>query len=98
MLRLIIACVGTAAALLSTATYGAAGGHSELISEPRSRRSFSVEEFERLRQELHTLSGDDAEQRFKEVEPLSSPPLHQHKVDHMVVLFMENRAFDHMLG
>jgi phospholipase C len=66
---------------------------------PRRRKvRFSAQEFERLRQTLHTLSREDAERRFAEVEPLASPPPRQRKIDHMVVLFMENRAFDHVLG
>ena len=32
------------------------------------------------------------------VHRLSSPPRRQQKVDHFVVLYQENRAFDHMFG
>lgn len=62
------------------------------------RRPFSALEFEKLKRELHTLSAEDAERRFREVIPMASPPPRQDKIDHMVVLFMENRAFDHVLG
>ena len=36
--------------------------------------------------------------RFGRVEPHGPTPPHQNKTDHFVVLFMENRAFDHMFG
>jgi phospholipase C len=64
----------------------------------RGRWPFSPAEFERLRTTLHALPAAEAERRFNNVEPLSSPPPRQAKVDHVVVLLMENRAFDHILG
>ena len=62
------------------------------------RRLFTPAEFQALKRELHTLSPADADRRFAQVEPLSSPPPRQDRIDHVVVLFMENRAFDHILG
>eukprot|EP01043_Picozoa_sp_COSAG02_P063326 COSAG02_NODE_8944_length_2388_cov_15.331149_3_plen_74_part_01 len=37
-------------------------------------------------------------ERFGTVEPMGPAPSHQDKIDHFVVLFMENRAFDHLFG
>ena len=59
---------------------------------------FSSTEFERLRQTLHTFSRGDAAKVFAAVEPLRAPPPRQDKIDHVVVLFMENRPFDQILG
>ena len=81
------------AMLLCGAAAGASGG-----SAAGGRRPFSPAEFQALKRELHTLTKAGADRRFAEVQPLSSPPPRQDKVDHMVVLFMENRAFDHVLG
>jgi phospholipase C len=36
--------------------------------------------------------------RFGRVEPMGATPPHQSKIDHFVILFMENRAFDHLFG
>ena len=76
--------------LVVAATTASSGG--------RHSRKFSAAEFEKLRQEIHLLGADEAEARFAELEPLSSPPPRQDKIDHVVVLFMENRAFDHLFG
>ena len=54
-------------------------------------------EFEALRTEIHLLSKEEAGRRFSAMKRRAQPP-HQDKVDHMVVLFMENRAFDHIFG
>eukprot|EP01052_Picozoa_sp_SAG31_P036594 SAG31_NODE_4595_length_3106_cov_4.715996_2_plen_440_part_00 len=67
-------------------------------SQRPSRRPFTPAEFQALKRELHTLSPAEADRRFAEVQPLPNPPPRQDKIDHMVVLFMENRAFDHVLG
>ena len=64
-----------------------------------TRRPFSADEFERLRQEIHTLPDRAAaDSRFHEVIPAAVPPPRQSKIDHVVVLFMENRATDHIFG
>ena len=68
--------LGRAAAKLDDGTVGA--------SKASHRRRFSAEEFERLRQEIHTLPRDEAERRFAEVEPLHAPPPRQNKIDHFV--------------
>ena len=47
-----------------------------------ARRPFSAAEFESLKRELHTLSRDEAESRFAEVAPRTSPPPRQDKIDH----------------
>ena len=61
-------------------------------------RPFSALEFAELKNVLHTLPIEAAEARFREVEPLAQPPPRQSRVDNVVVLFMENRAYDHVLG
>ena len=57
-----------------------------------------------LKNELHLLTPDEAQQRFG---ALSSDPRahrtyarrpHQTKIEHMVVLYMENHAADHFFG
>ena len=48
-----------------------------------ARRPFTPAEFRALKRELHTLPRASAERRFAEVEPLSSPPPHQEKIDHV---------------
>ena len=67
-------------------------------SSSRARRPFSPEEFTALKLELHTLPAAEAALRFGDVEPLASPPPRQGRIDHLVVLFMENRPFDQVLG
>ena len=55
-------------------------------------------EIQRLQAEIHTLSPQEAASRLKAIGPQHEPHPHQHKIEHFVVLFMENRAFDHLLG
>ena len=44
------------------------------------------------------LTAQELLSRFGSVEPMGPTPPHQEKVDHFVILFMENRAFDHLFG
>eukprot|EP00040_Diaphanoeca_grandis_P010927 m.55987 g.55987 ORF g.55987 m.55987 type:complete len:100 (+) comp22165_c0_seq2:120-419(+) len=58
-------------------------------------------EFMRLKSKIHTLSEEQAVARIEELRTLHDadpPPPRQDKVDHVVVLLMENHAFDQMLG
>jgi phospholipase C len=96
VLLLARAAVAIAAAAADTSSSSDGGGGSSVSSSSRHSRPFSREEFAALKSELHLLSAPDAERRFAEVRPLSRPPPRQDKIDHVVVLFMENRAFDHV--
>ena len=55
------------------------------------------EEIQRLKDEIHLLDVQEASRRLRRIS-LSSPPPHQDKIKHMVVLFMENRPHDHFFG
>ena len=52
----------------------------------------------RLKNELHRLTADEAKQRFGEYTARGPAPPHQSKIDHFVVLYMENHAADHFFG
>ena len=61
--------------------------------------------FEQLKTELHTLSEDEVAERFSQFRRVRrgrdgghGPPPRQQKIDHLVVLFMENRGADHIFG
>jgi phospholipase C len=47
---------------------------------------------------LSTMSHHELLQRFGSLSPRGPTPTHQDKIDHFVVLYMENRAFDHVFG
>jgi phospholipase C len=88
-----------AMALLLGLTISAMVADSVPPPPPPPRRPFSAAEFEQLRQEIHLLPNRAAaDARFAEIEPRATPPPRQSKIDHLVVLFMENRAFDHIFG
>ena len=52
----------------------------------------------KLKNEIHRLTAEEARMRFGAIEPLSTPPPRQSKVDHFVVLYMENHAADNFFG
>jgi hypothetical protein len=54
--------------------------------------------FEKLNHELWKLSAAESEQRFGQHKPRLPTPPHQDKIDHFVVLYMENHAADNMFG
>jgi phospholipase C len=53
---------------------------------------------EQLHATIHTLPAAEAARRFARLPRRSSPPPRQDKIDHFVVLFMENQAFLRTLG
>eukprot|EP00935_MAST-01C_sp_MAST-1C-sp1_P002375 g2375.t1 len=68
--------------------------------EEGRRHALRAAAVEKLKTELHTLTPAETEARFAELGKLrrSSPPPHQSKIDHFVVLLMENHAADQLLG
>ena len=56
------------------------------------------ETFLELKDVIHTLTPDEAKARFNALPVRDEPPPHQSKIEHFVVLYMENHAFDAMLG
>ena len=52
----------------------------------------------RLKAELHALTPAQARERFGEITARGPPPPRQDKIDHFVVLYMENHAADHFFG
>jgi phospholipase C len=56
----------------------------------------------RLKAELHTLAPEETARRFDDIWARymleRPPPRPQNKIDHFVVLLMENRGADHMFG
>ena len=56
------------------------------------------ETFDELKEVIHTLAADEAKARFNALPVRDDPPTHQDKIEHFVVLYMENHAFDAMLG
>ena len=57
-----------------------------------------AEEFERIKHALPGLSFEEAQALFAEAEPAPAKGFPQEKIEHMVVLFVENRAADHIFG
>ena len=59
-----------------------------------------AESIERLKHEVMTLSADQITSRLEMLRLTAPPPRSRaaKKIDHFVVMFLENRAFDHMLG
>jgi len=51
-----------------------------------------------LKKELHFLTPAETKLRFGEIAAKFSTPPHQDKIDHFVVLFMENHAADQVFG
>jgi hypothetical protein len=67
-------------------------------AHPPSSRLSAIRQ---LKAELHTLTAEEAAQRFRQLgdtHRLTSPPPRQRKIDHFVVLYQENRGFDHIYG
>ena len=62
------------------------------------KERFSNEVFERLKRTLHTLPKAEADRAVWDVLPAAREPLPGSPVEHLVVLFMENRGFDHIFG
>ena len=60
--------------------------------------TFSPGYFQELLASIHGLSPAEATERVLNVVPRPPPPRSQDKIEHFVVLFMENRGFDNMLG
>lgn len=54
--------------------------------------------FHALRDSLHTLPPAEAKARVLSFDGGAAPPPHQDKIDHFVVLFMENHAMDNYFG
>lgn len=52
----------------------------------------------KLKSELHKLSASEAAKRFGKLSPKVKTPPRQQKIDHVVVLYMENRPADHFFG
>jgi phospholipase C len=48
--------------------------------------------------DILSIMADEATRRFSKIRPVRSPPTRQEKIAHFVVLLMENRAFDNVLG
>ena len=55
-------------------------------------------ELHELKVRLSRMTAAQIIDEVGEIKPLGPPPPRQSKIEHFVVLFMENRAFDHMLG
>ena len=53
---------------------------------------------DKLKAELFALSAEEAANRFGAILPDRPAPPRQDKVDHFVVLYMENHAADHLFG
>ena len=55
-----------------------------------------------IKQILHLLSPEQANERMRQLHAVhgrtAPPPRRQQKIDHFVVVYMENRAFDHIFG
>ena len=54
--------------------------------------------FERLNHKIWGLSAEEAKRRFGVRQPRFATPPRQDKIDHFVVLYMENHASDNMFG
>lgn len=53
---------------------------------------------ENLKNQIHLLTPEQARERFGAIQPRGRAPPRQSKIDHVVVLFMENHAADHFFG
>jgi hypothetical protein len=60
--------------------------------------TFSPGYFQELKACVHQLPPAEATDRVLNVAPHPPPPRGQDKIEHFVVLFMENRGFDNLLG
>ena len=47
---------------------------------------------------VNVLTPQQLQELLGSMEPTGPAPKHQEKIDHFVILFMENRAFDHLFG
>ena len=55
-------------------------------------------ELHELKTRLSRMTAAQIIEEVGDIKALGATPPHQSKIEHFVVLFMENRAFDHMLG
>ena len=82
--------------LLLVAAAAAASSRSNTGGLPP--HTFSPDYFQELLASIHRLPPAEATERVLNVSPHPPPLRSQDKIEHFVVLFMENRGFDHMLG
>ena len=54
--------------------------------------------YDEIQQQLPSLSFQEAHALLREARLPARPPAPQSKIEHMVVLFVENRAADHIFG
>jgi hypothetical protein len=73
------------------------GGAAAAKAEQDWDRRAWLGKLERLKGELHRLTPSDADARLAALAPAPTPP-RQDKIDHFVVLFMENQATDVFTG
>ena len=87
----------TAMALLLAVGVASAAGTpagAEVAAEEVDR----LAEIELLKDVIHTLPAAEAARRFAALRRRVAPPQRQQKIDHFVVLYMENQAFLRTLG
>ena len=63
------------------------------LAESERERAFTE-----LKNALHTMTPAEADAAFTAFPRPSQPPPRQSKIDHFIVLFMENRSPDHVFG
>eukprot|EP00041_Stephanoeca_diplocostata_P025155 m.651968 g.651968 ORF g.651968 m.651968 type:complete len:591 (-) comp22686_c0_seq1:2013-3785(-) len=62
------------------------------------RAAVDVASFDKLKHEIHLLPQSQVKQRLEALRANTPTPPHQNKIDHFVVLLMENHAYDNMFG
>jgi hypothetical protein len=80
-----------------TTTTATSSSSSSATSAATSAATSLQDDIEQLKRDIHLLDASQAASRLQRIS-LTSPPPRQAKINHVVVLFMENRPHDHFFG
>ena len=102
----ILGCVGVATGLTSRGRRAKGGGDDDDDDSSSFYWPFETDDdgegeengFEELNHELMRLTPEKAHARFGARQPTKATPPRQDKIDHFVVLYMENHAADQFFG
>ena len=98
-LPLYSSCAKSLAGVPQLVPFASLCGHRDRSAQFAPERVAAIQ---RLKAELHTLTPEETARRFEDIWARymleSPPPRPQQKIDHFVVLLMENRGADHMFG
>jgi len=96
--KLVLFCLAIDLSHCQDETRGAFDANYDFDGDDNEDEEKREREIEKLKREIFALSPEAARRRFGEIKPRGRPPPRQQKVDHFVVLYMENHAADQIFG